>query len=77
MKRIDVEEVRIRAARVGLRVQQECGGYRFVADELSGGQADIYPSGGMCAVLPLRELYGFLRGAEWYRDRLRVTRKET
>lgn len=63
--RVSVEELRIRAARCGLRVQHECGGYRFVQDTPEGGQRDVFPSGGVCRTVPARELELFLRGVEW------------
>jgi len=57
-----LEDVRSYAELMGLRVHRECGGFRLVRDDDDGGVADVFPSCGVCRVVPLDKIVCFLRG---------------
>ena len=71
--RINLEDLRIRAANAGLQVQHECGGFRLV-NAADGGRADVFPDGGVCAVTTARALSIFLDGM-WYERIRRANRR--
>jgi len=60
-QRINLVELKVTANKYGFYIQHECGGYRLVEMQ-SGGRTDIYPKGGICRVVPARELDIFLQG---------------
>ena len=57
-----LKDVRSYAELMDLRVHRECGGFRLVHDDDDGGVADVFPSCGICRVVPLDKIVCFLRG---------------
>lgn len=60
--RITKLELEERARQCGLSIHYECGGCRIWKDHGGQHREAIYPSTGICAVVPKREAYVFLRG---------------
>lgn len=61
MKRQELDD---KAARSGLLVQHECGGFRLVSEE-GVGRRDVFPADGVCRVSTARSLSDFLDGIEY------------
>ncbi len=58
-----LRSLRSEAAKHGLYVQKECGGYRLVKDD--GCRTDIFPDSGICRVVPAKHIGIFLMGMDY------------
>jgi len=61
---ISTDELNALAAKHGLSIQHECGGYRVVKQD-GGSRRDVFPNNGICPTVARLACYIFLLGVSY------------